>query len=80
MFQKYEVVLVQVRTVRGRTRSLGADKVSVGLFYGANFKWHIMPHMPLRTKRNAYFWDRHRARFPDKIKAQKHTNRFNPYP
>ena len=32
----YKVVLV-----RDRTRSHGADKVSVGLYYGANFKWHM---------------------------------------
>ena len=53
-----------------------ADTVSVGLPYDAYLKWH----MPIcaeichaEQKYMPFFWDRHRARFPEKnSKAQEH--------
>ena len=48
-----------------------ADRVSVGLSYDANFKWH----MPICVERcraeqkYMLFWDRHRARSPEKYQS-----------
>ena len=54
---------------------LCADRVSVGLYYGESFKWH-MPILEkiCRVEQNiCHLWDRHRARFPEQISiAQSH--------
>ena len=64
-----------------KIKTISASRVSAGLSYDANFKWH----MPIweeicraEQKYMPFFWDRHRACFPGK--KPKHGNIYKLMP